>query len=221
MTMMTHPATERLSAYLDGELGSEERLALDAHLATCPECRDLLKDLRRVLARAQALEDRAPRTDLWPGVAAAIGARPRRGRRVTLPLPALLAAGLALMALSGGAVALLLRSRAPAALALPATLSQAPEAPAVIPAEAQASPGYDLAVRELEGELTAGREHLDSVTVRVVEEKLALIDRAIRDAERALAADPANAYLHGHLTRTRMRKLDLLRRAAALTHAVS
>ncbi|HXI21658.1 MAG TPA: hypothetical protein VNH46_11255, partial [Gemmatimonadales bacterium] len=81
--------------------------------------------------------------------------------------------------------------------------------------------GYAAAVRELQGELAAGRDGLDSTTVRVVEEKLALIDRAIADAERALAADPANTYLHGHLMRTRMRKLDLLRRAAALTHAVS
>ena len=57
--------------------------------------------------------------------------------------------------------------------------------------------------------------------MRVVEEKLRLIDQAIADAEKALSADPANAYLTGHLTQTRLRKLDLLRRAAALTRAVS
>jgi len=55
----------------------------------------------------------------------------------------------------------------------------------------------------------------------VVEEKLQLIDRAILEAERALAADPANTYLTGHLADTRMRKLDLLRHAIALSRAVS
>jgi hypothetical protein len=216
---MTHPISERFSEYLDGELPAPERHAVEAHLAECRECADLLHELRRVLARAQALEDVPPRLDLWPGVAAAIGAAPRRRWRVELPVPLLLAAGLTLMLLSGGAVALLLRAGHGAA----PTLGQAPGAvvrPAgnVNPDDAR---GYDAAVRELESELVAGRGRLDSVTVRVVREKLALIDRAIADAERALAADSANAYLHGHLTQTRLRKLDLLRRAAALTHAVS
>jgi hypothetical protein len=76
-------------------------------------------------------------------------------------------------------------------------------------------------LRRLEAQLRAGQGKLDSMTVRVVEEKLRLIDRAIHEAERALAADPANAYLTGHLTDTRMRKLDLLRQAAALSRAVS
>jgi hypothetical protein len=86
---------------------------------------------------------------------------------------------------------------------------------------ATAERGYDAAIRKLEAELFAGRERLDSTTVRVVEEKLRLIDQAILEAERALTADPVNGYLHGHLTQTRMRKLDLLRRATALTRAVS
>ena len=79
---------------------------------------------------------------------------------------------------------------------------------------------YEAAIRELQSELEAGRGRLDSTTVGVVEDKLRLIDRAILEAERALAADPANGYLTGHLTQTRMRKLDLLRRATALTRAV-
>jgi hypothetical protein len=86
---------------------------------------------------------------------------------------------------------------------------------------AAAERGYDAAIRKLEAELLAGRERLDSTTIRVVEEKLRLIDHALLEAERALSADPANGYLHGHVTQTRMRKLDLLRRAAALTRAES
>ena len=62
---------------------------------------------------------------------------------------------------------------------------------------------------------------LDTSTVRVLEQNLELIDRAIRDAERALAADPGNAYLNAHLARTMRQKIDLLRQAASLTAARS
>jgi len=53
--------------------------------------------------------------------------------------------------------------------------------------------------------------------VRVVEQKLALIDRAIIEAERALATDSSDTYLYRHLARTRQQKLELLQHATALT----
>jgi Putative zinc-finger len=215
---MTHPLPEQLSLYLDGELDSAATAALRSHLAHCGACSALLEELRRVVARARALEERPPRGDLWPGVAAAIGAGAGTARRrLTFTLPQLLAASLALMLLSGGLAAALLRLRPAVRLAqLPVAT-----APVVRPAGDTSDRGYEAAIRQLQGELDAGRGRLDTTTVRVVESKLRLIDRAIADAERALAADPANAYLTSHLTQTRMRKLDLLQRATALTHAVS
>jgi hypothetical protein len=96
-------------------------------------------------------------------------------------------------------------------------------APAVAPAGGRgaAAPRYDAAVADLERVLAAGRGTLDSSTVRVLERNLALIDRAIADAQRALAADPGNAYLNAHLARTMRQKLDLLRQAASLAAAQS
>jgi hypothetical protein len=55
----------------------------------------------------------------------------------------------------------------------------------------------------------------------VLEQNLALIDRAIAQAQRAVAADSANVYLNTHLAETMRRKIDLLRQAAALVSAVS
>jgi hypothetical protein len=125
------------------------------------------------------------------------------------------------MLLSGGTVGLLLRGPATAPRAVAsADLGDTGRALVRI-TEAGVERGYDAAIRRLEGELVAGRGRLDSATVRMVEDKLRLIDHAILEAERALAADPANAYLNGHLTQTRLRKLELLRRVAALTRAVS
>jgi anti-sigma factor RsiW len=215
---MIHPLSEEFSGYLDGELPAERAAMLERHVAQCAECARLLDELRRVVARAQGLDDRPPRHDLWPGVAAAIGAGADRTRRITLPLPVLLAAGLALMLGSAGGALLWQRSRATGRLAVG---DSAAAATAVVPAATASERGFAGAVRALEQELRTGPGRLDTLTVRVLAEKLALIDRAITEAERALATDPANSYLAGHLTQTRMRKLELLRRAAFLHRAVS
>ncbi len=75
---------------------------------------------------------------------------------------------------------------------------------------------YDAAVADLEKALKAGRGRLDASTIAIVEHNLQIIDRAIDQAREALAGDPANSYLSGHLVDARRRKLDLLRRATAL-----
>jgi hypothetical protein len=69
--------------------------------------------------------------------------------------------------------------------------------------------------------LEQGRGRLDTTTVKVIERNLASIDSAIAQAQRALAADSASVYLNSHLAETRQRKLELLRRAAALVSSVS
>ena len=106
-----------------------------------------------------------------------------------------------------------------------ATLQPAPQdagtAPAV-QASAPALPGeqtvasYDAAIRELQALLALRRGDLDTATVRVLEESLRLIDAAIAQARAALARDPNDLYLNGHLQRALDRKLDLLRHAASL-----
>ena len=75
---------------------------------------------------------------------------------------------------------------------------------------------YDRAIAELQSTLDQGRKSLDPETVRVLEENLAAIDRAIEQCRRALDADPSNVYLNTHLAEARQRKLLLLRRATAL-----
>ena len=83
----------------------------------------------------------------------------------------------------------------------------------VVMADAQ----YDAAVADLEKAVKNGRGRLDASTIAIVEHNLQIIDQAISQAREALAGDPANSYLSGHLVEARRRKLDLLRRAAALS----
>jgi anti-sigma factor RsiW len=212
---MTDPWMDRLSDYIDGEMDLAERLELEAHLARCAECSDTLLGLRRVVTRARALEDVAPKTDLWPGIAGEIGAR--LPRRWTFSLPQLAAASIALVALSSGA-GWVLHSGMIASSAVSAPVPPEPPVPVTV---AQLTRPYDQAVADLERVLNEGRGRLDTATVRVLEQNLATIDRAIAQAQLAVAADSANLYLNSHLAATMRRKLELLRQAAALVTSQS
>jgi anti-sigma factor RsiW len=201
--------TDRLSEYLDGELSAGERSALEAHLATCAACSATLEELRRVVARARSLEDRPPEADLWPG----IHARLTPSRRVSFSVPQLLAASIALVLLSGGGVWLALRPRAPS------PLEQAIQQTGPATVQNVRWARTDAAVAELQDALARNESRLDTATVRVVRQSLAVIDKAIDQARRALAADPGNAYLNLHLASTMRRKVELLRRANELAAA--
>jgi anti-sigma factor RsiW len=217
---MSDQWTDRLSEYLDGDLAEVENAALEAHLVTCGACRETLAGLRRIVVRARSLEDRPPSRDLWSGVAARIGAGAGPGRRrLSFSVPQLLAAGIALAVLSGGGAWLLHPD--PARVAVQPNPAAPGTAPVATVSSTRAARSYDSAVDDLERILAEGRGRLDSTTVRVLEQNLALIDRAIAQAQRAVAADSANVYLNTHLAETMRRKIDLLRQAAALVSAVS
>jgi anti-sigma factor RsiW len=223
---MTDQWTPRLSEYLDEELPAAERVQIEAHMVGCPGCRETLAALRAVAARAASLEDGAPEHDLWPGVAERIGAvRPAlepvaggtwRRLRLTLSVPQLAAAAVALMAVSAGSV-WLTRPRPP--------VMQQAAAPSIAGSAITVAPvvlgegAYESAVRDLEQVLAEGRDRLDTATVRVLEQNLRIIDEAIAQSRQALAADPASPYLNAHLAQTMKRKLELLRQAARLTAA--
>jgi len=78
------PWRTRLSEYVDGELASGEREALEAHLATCDGCTEVVRDLRELVKAARELPDRAPAADAWLALRAAleprapVAARPHR-----------------------------------------------------------------------------------------------------------------------------------------------
>jgi anti-sigma factor ChrR (cupin superfamily) len=235
---MTDSWTGRLSDYLDGDLAAAERVALDAHLAGCSECTQTLAELRAVTVRVTRLEASEPVPDLWPGIAArigvedsrgALGARTRRAwrdRLWTFTLPQLAAAGFLLALLSGATVWMALNSRPSPApdgsrtslAARPGPLSPTTGGATVVVAGFE-SQRYDAAIAEMEQVLAQHRAELDSSTVRIIEQNLAVIDQATDQARRALAADPANPYLNGHLAEQMRRKVDLLRQATALVSA--
>ena len=224
---MTDQWTNRLSEYIDDELTSAERAELDAHLAACRACTVTLDELREVVARAGSLLPRPPAADLWPGIeprlersatVAAFQPRSRQAasRRFSFTMPQLVAAGLALMVMSGGGVWVL--QHGGHATDAPPLLADYAPGPAAVTAASLADPRYDEAIADLEQALRAGRADLDPATVKILETNLDAIDKAIEQSRQALAADPANVYLNNHLADARQRKLALLRRATAMVN---
>jgi anti-sigma factor RsiW len=155
-------------------------------------------------------------------------------RHISFTVPQAVAASLVIALLSGGLAWLLSGASASRASNVSGAGVQARdtnlpaqgdvEPSAALPADdvhvatiGLADPQYDAAVTDLENAVKKGRGRLDANTIAVVERNLQIIDQAIEQARQALAADPANSYLTSHLFETRRRKLDLLRRAAALT----
>ena len=222
--------TDKLSDYLDGELGIAEREALEAHLLECAECGHTLQQLRAVVARAGQVIDRDPPADLWPAIAARLTApqlelvteeqtAARGKRRLSFSVPQLAAASIALMIMSAGTMYLMVKgddTANVAGVAQPATPQPAPAGTVSIRAVTK---NYDAAVQELETVLEHNRNQLDSTTVRVLEQNLAIIDRAITEARAALGQEPANPYLSRYLDQAMQKKVQLLQRATSVMRA--
>lgn len=110
---MEHMTDTELMAYLDGELGEEERVATARHLRRCPACLDALDSLRRAAdalsAALRRIDRPAPAGDaarireLRAARAPGIGAI-RAGGRAWSRRP-LLAAAVLLIAITGAAAA--------------------------------------------------------------------------------------------------------------------
>jgi anti-sigma factor RsiW len=215
--------TNRLSEYLDDELDAAERLELESHLATCANCATTLVELRRVVGRALALDDRPPARDLWPGIAARIGvstddvAARRARRRISFTVPQLVAASITLIVVSAGVARLTTGRRS-----VPTPLRGPVDVPAVQNAIfSKADSSADQAVGQLRQALADGQRtgRLDPVTVRKLEHSLGVIDSAIAEAKRALVLDPQSPYLNHHLADTMRHKLEFLREANRIAAA--
>jgi anti-sigma factor RsiW len=217
--------TDKLSDYIDGELPAAEAEALEAHLMECAECGRTLQQLRTVVTRAGQVIDREPSQDLWQGIAARIAvaevetetplATSPGKRRFSFSGMQLAAASVVLMLMSAGTMYLVMgrEGQAPMVAAAPQQVQQPTPGQASVRAVTR---NYDAAVDELEMVLERNRDQLDTATVRVLEQNLAIIDRAIVDARAALGQEPANPYLTRYLDQAIQKKVQLLKRATSV-----
>jgi hypothetical protein len=208
-----HPDLEQLSDFLDGEFEAGEHRTLETHLATCATCADRLTRLQTLVAKARQLPDEIePPAGLWNGVREQIrpASSPVVVRRWQLAVAAVI-----LVALSSALTLAVVRQSTRVAVrpnVLPVIITPAPLSPPLRLVDAD----YASAIRELNETLAERRSQLDPATVAKVEASLRVVDLAIGEARRALAADPANRTLVDILAANYERKVELLRRANQL-----
>ena len=101
---MSHLTEEQLNLYLDDELLTVERAAVEAHLAGCDACRAELASLQTLFTALDALQPKALAADLTPVVLREVAAERRRTvrrRRISWLVPALQGAAVVLLLVFG------------------------------------------------------------------------------------------------------------------------
>jgi len=195
--MTCSEAQDHLEAYLGGTLDPARRDMLDAHLASCAECRAADETARWVRQRTAGLpREIAPSRDLWDGIVPRL-ARPRR--RYAVPLSGLVAAALLLVAASATTTLWLSRASSPAPSAFAGT---------------EAS--YLSATLELSELYARARETMAPETRALLERNLQVIEQALGEARAALRSDPGDRSLEAIVATAYRRKIEFLERATML-----
>jgi hypothetical protein len=198
---------DRLDAYGRDTLPAAETVAFEGHLSGCVFCAELLESVAAPVAGTVALPRSVdPGADLWPEISARL--TPRRSAipgRLVLPRWLLAAAAVLLVSLSSGITAIVLRGGP----AVPV-----PAEPARLGAQ---EAEYAVAAADLTRTLEQARGRLAPATIATIRRNLATIDSALAESRRALARDPDNSDLEELVLTAWRQKVDLLRRAAALS----
>lgn len=173
-----------LSELVDGTLGREARAAVEEHLASCPDCRALVADLRRLRASARALPKMAPPEAIWQKVRAEFEAESGRAKKLPLASATAPAAPLPSTAQPADAAAAddsqptrvlrfmprrrhILTGLAAAAVIVVAVsaglffVNRAVQAPVATPNQAAAHPEPAQTVQSIESELDLANQHYD------------------------------------------------------------
>ena len=217
---MEHLTELQFNDYLDGLLNETEQRAVHAHLALCAECRADVDAQRSVLADGHAL----PRgvkvgRDLLPDIHARLDAEQVKAldswrTRSLWSLRVPLTAAAVLLVVASVVVTRFIDQRAPVA----SSFTAQPNGSSVLVSQHvnDLETRYEGAIAELQQMIDAQRAQLSPATIRVLEDNLRVIDRAIRESRAALQADPANEMVNEMLWSAYEKKLELLRRATSV-----
>jgi hypothetical protein len=213
---------DAIGELVDGTLPPGERAALDAHLAACPACRALARDLERIRSTASALDRLRPPDEAWLRLAARLPDAGRRPR-VVPRWPWLAAA--AVLVLTVG-LAFVLLDRLPSPGVVPAGTTPASQAAgnaaAQDPVESLAEnlrivdEHLDRAVADLIRIAESEDSMLDPQVPAELQKNVTFIDQAIADSRAALEAEPQNRPARESLFAALRRKVSLLQDTIAL-----
>ncbi len=188
--------------------------------------------LHALLARAAALPRNIdPPAEAWAGIRRAISNPVAAGRSGSSrrPVafwqrPVFLAAAATLLVLGSSAITTTLIGDRTTAAQRPVAMSTSsdrtpPTGPATLAEFTLVENDYIRTASQLSELLQSGESTLSPETVAKLNESLRVIDAAIFEARRALAADPANRAIVEMLSGSYEQKLDLLRRTTEMARS--
>jgi hypothetical protein len=225
-------AQQALDARLNGTLKREEAEALDAHVASCGDCRALLDDALRLQAELRLIGTEGPSPRVWDRIAARLEADPSFQRLAEASVAAdaprrgvdwrWLALAAARVIVIGGSLLLMRRTlgpETPAPAVAGATTPPGDTGALVTSIEGEldlAAKHYENAIAGLERVASEGETPLDPAVMATVRENLEIIDQAIDDSRQALRTDPQSQMAQESLFDAFRRKVALLQDTIAL-----
>jgi anti-sigma factor RsiW len=215
-----HPTETAINDYVDGTSDPFERNAIDAHLASCAACRQLVEDLRELKSATATLELRQPPVRAWGRIERAIKIdqhdRPRAAFVTGKPLYWLAAAAALVLATVVGLR--LLPGRSAPGGDEPADMSaSARQAAEAIESELRlAESHYENAIKGLEAAAKSDQDALDPRTAATLQKNLAVIDQAISESRAAMRAQPTSEPAQQSLIENFKTKIALLQDTVAL-----
>jgi hypothetical protein len=219
-----------LADLLEGDVDPARRTALDAHAASCDDCRALAADLRRIAQSAATLERHATPRDGWTRIAARLAEEPAFAhaarRRVAAPTTARLAhqwtwlaVAAALIMAVGVTLVFFKRGLDTTPRQQVAGVSNATQGALVESVESElqlAAEHYEKAIAALEQVANKSDSPLDTEVMATVRQDLAVIDKAIDESRTALRAQPESQMAQESLFDAFRRKVSLLQDTIAL-----
>lgn len=229
---------ERLAAYMEGDLSPAEQAAAEQHLADCAPCAEVLAELRAIASQAATMPALEPSRDLWSGIEsriatpvtqfggspAAVKRAPRRQWQFAIAAAALIAASagttyLVVARHGGSATPVVTVAKQPPVLHNDSTPTPVPPPNVQLASRKKDMSGarvYDREITLLDSMVRTRRESLDPKTVKIIEQNLKIIDKAIIESRAALAKDPKSPLLSNQLDNVLGSKVELLRTVAFL-----
>ncbi len=204
-------AQSRLHDYLDGEMSKDEHRQLEQHLGGCADCRRESESWVLLRTRTAELETEIrPARDLWPAIADRIDRQPAQASFWWLQLAA---AAIALAVLSVP-LSVWWVGRQETETASTTSLQQAGETVAAQAELARSEDGVQLAHTDLVIAIERHRDLVEDDTLRILEDNMILLDRAIGELRVALDENPQDLRLRMLLASRYQQERKLLQKVS-------
>lgn len=224
-------AFSRLEEYFDGSLPAGIHREIEAHLGSCPACREELTSLGALLDTVAKLREREvePERDLWPEIALRLANPDEAGRARTtggtvppdaIPIPGY-GRDLPAPAWRNRSRRALVFGSAGLAVAAAALWLLWPKAEVTSTAEVASGGVVASELSALDLEVKSARQSIQpaapsdtsaaGASWRDFDRGLAVLDAALRESRAALARDPGNPILQESVLAAYQKQLELIR----------